>query len=352
MLLIGIFVISNFIACFSSTDYAHSILYMSVTFYLVLSFIFIMCLICEDPDRVTNVIWSAYVMSAALAAALAILGYFRLLPGSEIFTRAGGRAQGLFKDPNVLAPYLVPATIYCFSKFEMGRGRQAIFSLALVLLLAVGLLLAFSRGAAGNFALTFVAYLLLRLLTARDGAGVTRLVWCTALCLIVGGATLSWLLLHTDAGHLFEMRAHALQNYDKDRFEAQQEGMQIILSWPFGIGPGRAQQAISVALISHNLYIQMFLENGWLGGISFTVLLTVGIARSIGLVSRGMDEPIFLVVLASVFGLVLNSFVIDSSHWRFMWLLLGMLWGNLLVASPSQSRLTFNRTRPRRHEAA
>jgi O-antigen ligase len=308
-------------------------MYMGVTFYLILSFVFIMCLVYEDAERVLGTIWSAYVISALVAAALAIAGFFHLLPGSETFARGGGRAQGLFKDPNVMSPYLVPAIVYLFSKFESRPGRQAIPTLALMLALSVGMLLAFSRGAAGNLVLTFLAYVFLRLITSKTGPSVKRLLGSAILITVVATAVLSWVILNTDAGQLFAFKARAFQYYDVKRFTAQEEGIQTILSWPFGIGPGLAEQALAAGLPSHSLLIQVFLEDGWLAGIALITLLGVTMLRSIRIMRTQEVDPQFYVTFVSVLGILANSLFIDSTHWRHLWLLLGMLWGQLLVAT-------------------
>jgi len=336
LLLLGTFALASIIACFSASDYSYSVLHMGVTFYLVLSLILLMCLICEDCERVTKVIWSAYLASAVCAAALAALGYYQLVPGLEIVTKGVGRAYGTFKDPNVLGPFLVPPTIYFFSRFELGSGRRALVPLACALITLIGILLTFSRAAAANLAVTFLLYVFLRLVTAERGSSVTRLLRCAVLAIVAGSAIVSWLVLNTDAGHTFENKTQLLRYYDNHRFATQEKGLETILSWPFGVGSGMAKDALEMNLRTHSLYIQTFLELGWLGGLAFITLLGAMLVRSWAAVRRGVRDPSFFVALAAVIGLLMNSIVIDSTHWRHFWLLLGLVWGQLLVASYRQ----------------
>jgi O-antigen ligase len=333
LLLFGLFAVANFIACFSSSDYIASLLYMAITLYLVTSSIFLMCLTCEEPERVTNVIWSAYLASAVCAAALAALGFYHIVPGLEIVAKGSSRAYGTFKDPNVLAPFLVPATIFFFSKFEQRSGRFPALNLVFALVTIIAILLAFSRAAAGNLAVAFSVYVIFRLITLKKGTHATRLIWCAALAVVVGVAIVSWLILNTHAGETFSKKAEVLRYYDAHRFATQEKGLETILSWPFGVGPGMAKEALEMNLATHNLFIQVLLEDGWLAGVAFVTLLTVTLARSAGLIYRGFGDPRFLVAVASFLGLLLNSFVINSTHWRHFWLLLGLIWGQLLVAS-------------------
>lgn len=343
LLLIGILALGSLIACFSSPDYGASLRYMAITFYLLTSSIFIMCLICEDCERVTRVIWSAYLASAVIAAALAALGYYRIVPGLEIVTKGVGRAYGTFKDPNVLAPFLVPATIYFFSQFERRSGRWPLFALGFALITVIGILLAFSRAAAGNLVVAFSIYVFLRLVTVEKGSSATRLLWCAALVVVAGAAIVSWLVMNTHAGETFAAKSEVLRHYDAHRFATQEKGLETILSWPFGVGPGMAKEALEMNLATHNLYIQVLLEDGWLSGLAFMTLLAVTLTRSLALMYRGLRDPKFFVAIASLLGLLLNSFVINSAHWRHFWLLLGLVWGQLLVASYQQEM----RDRPR-----
>ena len=60
------------------------------------------------------------------AAVLGIVGYFGLFPGAhELMTRYG-RATGLFKDPNVFGPFLVPALVYGLSRLTGASLRKSI----------------------------------------------------------------------------------------------------------------------------------------------------------------------------------------------------------------------------------
>lgn len=327
---LAVFAIGNLIACFFSFDIGRSLFFMGVTFYLVLAFIFVTCLIYEDYERVTSVIWSAYIVAAIFASVLAVLGYFHLLPDADIFTR-GGRGRGLFKDPNVLGPFLVPAAIYLFSKFETRTSLRPAWALVFVTVTVVGILMSFSRGAAGNLAVGLLAYVFFRLTTNKSGQGLTRLVWSAVLIVLVGGAVVAWVVLNTQAGETFAFKAHLLRHYDAGRFAAQEEGLETILSWPFGIGPGLANRVLDTELATHNLFIQLFLEDGWLAGIAFVVFLGLTLVRALRLLYGGFDDPRYMVALASFLGLLGISFVIDSIHWRHFFLILSLLWGPILL---------------------
>jgi hypothetical protein len=98
--------------------------HMGITFYLSLSSLVIAGFVAGRPAKNVRLIMSAYVFAALVAAIVAIIGYFSLLPGAEIFTEYG-RARGTFKDPNVLGAFLVPAVLYAFNAMVTVRGRKA-----------------------------------------------------------------------------------------------------------------------------------------------------------------------------------------------------------------------------------
>jgi hypothetical protein len=48
----------------------------------------------------------AYILAALIATAAGYIGFFHLLPGSDIFWNEG-RVSATFKDPNVYGPFLI-----------------------------------------------------------------------------------------------------------------------------------------------------------------------------------------------------------------------------------------------------
>ena len=55
---------------------------------------------------------AAYLVGAVLRRCSSTLALFVPLPGSELLLSSDGlRAQGLFKDPNVFGPFLIPTAL-------------------------------------------------------------------------------------------------------------------------------------------------------------------------------------------------------------------------------------------------
>ena len=62
-----------------------------------------------------------YIVVATISGALGPLALYLPLPGSDTFLYFGTRAEGLFKDPNVYAAFLVPAAIILLEELTTPR---------------------------------------------------------------------------------------------------------------------------------------------------------------------------------------------------------------------------------------
>ncbi|MEX1060870.1 MAG: hypothetical protein WED13_07595, partial [Methyloceanibacter sp.] len=133
--------------------------HMGITLYLALSSVVIAAFVLDRPAANVRLIMSAYVFSALIAASAGLIGYFNLLPGAaDLFAVDFARARGTFKDPNVFGAFLVPALLYVLNLvIRTGIVRASFWLLAAPILL-FGSLLAFSRGAWINLAVSLLAY--------------------------------------------------------------------------------------------------------------------------------------------------------------------------------------------------
>jgi hypothetical protein len=114
-----------------------------------------------------------------------------------------------------------------------------------------------------------------------------------------------------------------MQRYDDKRFGNQLEAVSRLDESPFGVGPGRAPQELG--LNTHSLYVNVAFEYGVLGGVSFYLFLltTIWIALS-GVLRRGPYAMLYATFLAILMGILVNSLVIDTLHWRHLFLFLAL----------------------------
>jgi len=322
-----------YLAAGMAVEVGKAVTHTSVSLYLYVATFILAAFVAKRPEAHTRLILDAYLWAATLAALAGIVGYFDLFPGAhELLTRYD-RATGLFKDPNVFGPFLVPALVYAASRLAVLPVRKGIVPLVVLLLAGLAMLLSFSRGAWFNLMVALAVYGVLYLLTLRSRRARLRFA-CLAAAGLLALAALIAVALQLDAvARLYDERAALTQSYDEGpegRFGGQLKAAALALDNPLGLG---AQQFVPHYHHEepHNVYVAMLLNAGWLGGLAFIAL--VGSTALWGLVhafERGPTQPLFLVVYASLLGHVLEGFIIDLDHWRHFYLLMALAWGLML----------------------
>jgi O-antigen ligase len=203
-----------------------------------------------------------------------------------------------------------------------------------VVLLTAAVFLSFSRAAWGNLAFAVLIYFFLnvnRVFQVKPG-NLLKGGAITLLAAIFSLQVFERLLLSGKMS-LREFLAWRTspQDYDVYRFDRQKEGIEAGLTHWFGVGPGTWDYA-------HSLYVRTFAEHGILG---LTSLLALIVVLMVSTFRRALDDivkPYGLsakVVLAS---LVVNSAVIDTIHWRHLWLILALAWVVCMPSSPGLSK--------------
>jgi len=325
VLLLGCFVAGNMLAATVSDDPAATVRSLSIRLYMGLTWLLLVSVVLVDPYRMLKAIWLGYMVAAVIATLWGGLEYLGVLPGEQ--WQGGLRAKGPFKDPNVYGPFLVPAAIYALSQILGQPWRRIIIYFSLFLLFVLGILLSFSRGAWMNFAVSFMLFSSITVWTAT--AHRQRITWLlagTVICAIVAFAIVA--AVSTDVvGDRFFQRATLVQKYDTaegGRFDTQLEALAMVGRNPLGVGPGRSDDAFG--LEPHNLYLHSLTEGGWLAGLGLLGFLAWHMLNGLGAVSRRWPlRPQATVILACTAGTLLQSFFIDSTHWRHLWLLLALL---------------------------
>jgi O-antigen ligase len=331
------------VAAANASDLALAITHTGVSFYFYVATFVFAAFVAKSPNAHTRLILNAYTWAAVAASLLGIVGYFDLLPDArELMTRYG-RATGLFKDPNVFGPFLVPALVYGLSRLAGMRLRKSIPLLGLLLMIGLAMLLSFSRGAWINLGVATAIYGALHILTVRDNRARLKF----AVLAVMGIAALSALVLvalQFDAvSGLASERASLDQSYDEGpegRFGGQQKAALLILEHPLGIG---AQQFVPQYHREepHNVYLAMFLNAGWLGGFLFLGLVVSTVVWGLRhAFVRCATQPLFLVVYACFVAHVLEGLVIDLDHWRHFYLLMALAWGLMLSGTPVAAKVS------------
>lgn len=336
----GITAACGLLAATQSHDTASSAIFTAISLYLNIASFVLAAFIARAPQRHCDLILSGWTFAAAVAAVAAFAGYFQLVPGAaELFTKFD-RASGPFKDPNVFGPFLVAPFLYTLHLVLTRSWRIAPLALLVAALLALAVLLSFSRGAWINLIVALGIYGVLAFATAPTPRQRTAI-----LALVLAGAgvlALVTLIAMQDdklAG-FFAERSSLTQSYDvgpAGRFGGQEKAIRLLLEHPFGIGAGEFTSVYHSEEV-HNVFLSMFLNAGWLGGLTFALIVGLTVVVGFQNVMRAnRAQPLFIIAFAAFLATAFEGVIIDSDHWRSFYVLMAMVWG--LACSPSHERI-------------
>jgi hypothetical protein len=343
-LLLVLYNIGFSIAVIPVLDAPKVAVWVCTSWYLATTAVFFAALIAEDPRLLAPIVRGTMV-AAALAALTALVGYSQVVPAlSDLFLRYG-RARGTFNDPNVLGAFLIFPMLVAMGRIFAGR-RGSLGACALVVLFASALLLSFSRGAWGQAVFAALLMMLLSFLTSRSGAERLRILLIAGIgvALLVGLVVL--LLSFDSIAALFAERASFEQGYDVGqfgRFGRHVLGMQLALDQPLGLGPLQFHNLFVED--PHNAFLNAFMSGGWLSGLTYLALMlvTLGLGLRCAFVPTPWQRT-YLAVYCAFAGIFAESLIIDSEHWRHLYLITGALWGLMLASRPYLARSAGIRT--------
>ncbi|HEX5109094.1 MAG TPA: O-antigen ligase family protein [Vicinamibacterales bacterium] len=318
-------ILANLVSLGLAEDPLYGLRFFAITVYMFAAFLLFAGLIgVEGPKMVTH-LTNALFVAALAAVAVGLLAKFRLIPHPEIFFRDEFmlRIKSTFKDPNVFAPFVVTAFMFSFSRVIDG-GRGAKLAAMLTIPFAVAILLAASRGAWVLCAIALFVYLGAHVLIVRRPAALGRIALAGALVPLVAVPVLVYFVTATHSGSYLAGRM-GLKSYDtEERFVNHAAAIGVGLENPLGIGPGMYSPTRGLMAV-HNLYIRLFVENGLLGLVGFLCFLAFVMWRMArGIFARGEHAGTYACCLAIVMGTLVESYIIDTLHWRHLFLVMAI----------------------------
>jgi hypothetical protein len=326
LLLTALWLVGGLMSLVQVGDQAKDIQYAGTSIYLGIAGVMFACLFCDGDLRRLAMLRRGYILAALIATAAGYIGFFHLLPGADIFLD-NDRVSATFKDPNVYGPFLIFPIVWLLIGLLV-RGIR-LLDVAVLMILLGGLLLSFSRGAWGHFAISALVGVAIVLAVTPDPHMRARIV---VLGLFGAAAMVLLVVALASIGSVHDMiveRAKAIQPYDVGpggRFWQQQLALNAILDNPNGLGPFEFFRIFG--LQQHNVYMQGFLVYGWLGGAAYLAL--VAITLVFGLLNVAVPTPwqYYLITAYAVFaGEAFEGLIVDTDHWRHFFLVLGMVWG-------------------------
>ncbi|PAX60060.1 O-antigen ligase family protein [Brunnivagina elsteri] len=331
------YIIFNLLASFALVDVVRGIISLTTKFYLILSWWLFIEIWRKFERKGILTIFYGYTFASLFAVILGICGLFRIIP-IDFIVYGNYRLQVLFKDPNVFGSFLIPVTLYSLLNFESSKNLLRLKWLFVFITTSLGTFLSFSRASWFNYIVSLSVYILLNFATSGSLKIRLRRFLSYGFIAFIFILILAILLRTQPEIADFFTQRFSYQSYDNDRFESQEMGLDYFTNNPFiGVGPGQFE--IVYPISSHSLYIRLFVETSFLGFISFMSFILITLSRSFhyALKSNYEHQKLFIIFTSSIIGILMNSLVIDTIHWRHFWLLLALPWGNY-SNSQKQSR--------------
>lgn len=314
--------------------------WIATSWYMAVTVIFFAMVTSEDTAARLDMLRRGLIAGALIASVSGIAGYFNLVPGGHDLLTLYERARGTFKDPNVLGAFLILPALFALQSVVSDRLGKSFRSAISLGIMALAILLAFSRAAWGGLVITSAFMLALMVLTSQSRAQRSRIVVMAVVAVIVVVALIAVLLSFDSIAEMFKQRASFDQSYDEGRFGRFGRhilGADMALDLPFGIGP--LQFHTYFPEDTHNSYLNAFMSGGWITGICYPALVFITVIMGFRhIFVRVPWQRAYLAIFAAFVGTVGESFVIDTDHWRHFWMMLGAMWGMFAAAQRYKAR--------------
>jgi hypothetical protein len=337
LLLIGLNV-GYAVAMVQVIDQSKSVIWVMVSAFLATTAIFYAAMLGTNTEARLRWLLGGYIAAGLTASLIGIAAYFRLLGGMSDIFLLFDRARATFNDPNVLGAFLVLPALLLFQRILLGRLSAVVGNGLLLLVLLGGLFLSFSRAAWGQFAFGALVIMALSFISTRSASERLRIVAIAIAGIVTIALFVAVLLSIGTIAELFKQRASLEQAYDLGhygRFGRYLLGAQLGLERPLGIGP--LQFFHFFPEDAHNTFLNSFMSGGWLSGFAYLTLTLVTIVVGLRFVLVPTPwRPTYQVVYAAFLGTTGESAIVDIDHWRHYFLILGVLWG-LIVMSRAHS---------------
>jgi hypothetical protein len=310
-------------------DQSKIVNWIATSWYMAITAFFFALVLAEDTAERLDFLQRGLIIGGVIAGGSGVAGYFHLVPGGYDLLTLYGRARGTFKDPNVLSAFLILPALLALQNIITASFFKSARNVLAFGIIALALLLAFSRAAWGQLIFTSIFMVALMYLTSRSHPQRSRIVLTAVAAAAALALALVVLLSFDSIDTLFKERASLHQTYDSGRFGRFGRhvlGFQMALDMPLGIGPLQFSRFFPED--THNSFLNAFMSGGWISGILFPTLVFITVAVGFRLIFvRVPWQRTYLAFFSAFLGTVGEAFIIDVDHWRHFWLMLGAMWG-------------------------
>jgi O-antigen ligase len=318
---LGSYLTLNVLAATQAVSFKHALKFSFTTFYLAALGLWLAGWL-TSRARV-RVLVRGYLVAAAFSALLGVAALNGLVPGRSTFVYGNSRAIALFKDPNVLGSFLVFAALIVAEELLrpslLHSRRRTKWVLFVLFVLAV--VFSYSRAAWGSLAVGLLTIAVVYALRRGGGGRALALLGSMVFAGFIALAVLS------ATGQLAFLQQRAqVQGYDSQRFGAQSFAIHLAEKHPLGVGPGQFESYSVVS--AHETYLRALSELGVLGLVLVAALLFTTLVYAVRNAVRGIDTYGLgsATLLGAWVGIVGSGFVIDTLHWRHLWVAAALIW--------------------------
>jgi hypothetical protein len=301
-------------------------MFMVTSIYMAAAALFLSFYVTQDTDRRMELIRSGLYVGGFLAAVFGIMDYFAVPGIPQVLP---GRAAGLFKDPNVFSTFLIYPAILMLQSLLLGTTKRPHLLVPVFLTLLTGLFLSFSRGAWINFLGAAALLAFISFAVNPYGNLRSRMLLIGIAGLIIAFIGLSGLLSNEQVREMFTQRFSLVQSYDAGetgRFGNQLRSLPHLIVSPLGLGPLQFENYYGQA--PHNVFLNGFASYGWLGGISYLLLIVATLAAGAkAAFTRSPLQNHAIAVFCPLAATIFQGIQIDTDHWRHFYWMLGIMWG-------------------------
>jgi O-antigen ligase len=324
-ILVAGFVFLNILSATFVIDPPAAERYFGITLYLAIFSIWLAGYL-DSAQRARRVLVGLLVTGVITGGAACLALY---VPGVPLANRLTGaqRAQGLFHDPNIFGPFMALLAFFVLEELLQPRLLRIhrFWKFAMLVVLGSGVLFSFSRAAWLNAAVGVFAMLVVFAL--RHGGGQRAMM--ILVTLLAALAALAVFVSVSGSATFLSDRAR-LQSYDTSRFSAQETGLRLVATYPFGVGPGQFESYVTIS--AHSAYVRALAEQGVLGLATILALIvaTLVFAGRNAVIGRDTYGIGSAALLGAWCGLVANSAFVDTLHWRHLWLVAALIWAGTM----------------------
>src|SRR5277367_2503155 len=144
--------------------------WIATSWYMAVTVMFFAMVVSDDTAARLDMLRRGLTVGAMVASLSALAGYLDLVPGGHDLLTLYERARGTFKDPNVLGAFLVLPSLFVLQSVvsdPLGKSFRNTIALGIM---ALAILLAFSRAAWGGLVITSAFMLALMVVTSPSPA--------------------------------------------------------------------------------------------------------------------------------------------------------------------------------------